>query len=55
VYIEWQIRPTPAVPDDERSHGQVGDELAVHYIDVDPVCTRRLARLEHITQIQEIG
>ena len=43
VHVERKFCGAAASLDDEGSHRQVGDEVAVHHIDVDPVRARRFA------------
>jgi hypothetical protein len=39
VNIQGEVGDFPAVFDYKGPHGQVGDEMAIHHIDVDPVYT----------------
>ena len=40
--------------DDVRSHGEVGDELAVHDVPLDPVAAGRLQRGDLVTETGEV-
>jgi hypothetical protein len=42
------------MPDDEGSHRQIGDELPVHHVSVNPVRARGLAGLQDFAKVKEI-
>ncbi len=55
MHIEGQSGDAPAGLHNEGSHGDVGDKVAVHDIDVQPVRTGRFAGSDLFAQTGEVG
>ncbi len=55
VDIQRKVRNPAAGFDDPRPHRQVRDEMAVHDVDVDPVCAAGFGLMNGVPQRGEIG
>jgi hypothetical protein len=53
--VEWLCRRTPDCLEHKRSDGDVGNETAVHYVNMDPVRTGSIDSADFVTQFSEVG
>ena len=55
VDVQWQRRRAVCCADDGRTDRQVGHEVPIHDIDMNPVCTRGFDGLDFLAQSGEVA
>ena len=55
MHVQRKLRGALIGFDEERAHGDVGDEVAVHHVDVNPIGAALLAGRDLLLQAQVVG